>query len=137
MARDLIHNLVREALEKANWLITHDPYPIKLGGFDMEIDLGAENILAAEKGSEKIAVEIKTFAGLSKIYEFHLAVGQFVDYRIALQIKEPERILYVAITEDIYEDLFQLPFAQTVIKELKMKLMVINVVKNEIIQWIN
>ena len=137
MAKDLIHRVVRLALEKADWRVTHDPYPLKVGGFDMEVDLGAENLVAAERGSERIAVEIKTFAGLSKVYEFHLAIGQFVDYRIALQSKEPDRDLYLAITEDVYEDFFQRPFVQTVIQTLSLKLIVVNRNKTEIAQWIN
>jgi len=137
MARDLIHQLVRLALEKDGWLVTQDPYAIKVGGFDMEIDLAAENLLVAEKGLEKIAVEIKSFAGLSKVYDFHLAVGQFVDYRIALRVKEPERILFVGITDEVWDSLFQLPFAQMVIAELKMKVIVVNPDKKEIVQWIN
>jgi hypothetical protein len=32
MARDLIHQLIRQALETDGWLITQDPYPIKIGG---------------------------------------------------------------------------------------------------------
>ena len=103
----------------------------------MEIDLAAENLLVAEKGLEKIAVEIKSFAGLSKVYDFHLAVGQFVDYRIALRVKEPERILFVEITDEVWDSLFQLPFAQMVIAELKMKVIVVNPDKKEIVQWIN
>jgi hypothetical protein len=135
MARDLIHFVVKHALEKEGWKVTHDPFPIKIGGFDMEIDLGAEIIFAAEKDSEKIAIEIKTFAGLSKTYEFHLAVGQFIDYRIALKVREPNRVLYIGITDDIYEDVFQLPFAQMVIEELGMKLIVVNAEKTEIVLW--
>ncbi len=137
MARDLIHNLVKTALQKADWHITHDPYPLKVGGFDMEVDLGAENLVAAERGMERIAVEIKTFSGMSKVYDFHLAVGQFVDYRIALQEKEPDRQLYLAITEDIFDELFQRPFVQTVIQTLGLKLIVVNISQTEITQWIN
>jgi Holliday junction resolvase-like predicted endonuclease len=69
MARDLIHNIIRKALENEGWTITQDPYPIKVGGFEMEIDLAAENLFAAERESEKIAVEIKSFAGVSKVYD--------------------------------------------------------------------
>jgi XisH protein len=137
MAKDLIHNLVKQALINDGWLITHDPYPIKLGGFDMEIDLGAENMLAAQRANQKIAIEVKTFAGLSKVYDFHLVVGQFIDYRVALQVKEPDRLLFVAITEDIYEEVFELPFVQMVVKEIGMKIVVVNAQKNEITKWIN
>jgi len=92
----------------------------------MEIDLAAENLLVAERGTEKIAVEIKSFAGVSKVYDFYMAVGQFVDYRIALRVREPERILFVGITDEIWDGIFQLPFAQMVISELTMKLIVVS-----------
>jgi hypothetical protein len=36
------------------------------------LDLGAEQLIAAEKDGEKIAVEIKCFVAVSAIYEFHL-----------------------------------------------------------------
>jgi XisH protein len=137
MAKDLIHQLVKSALINDGWAITHDPYPIKLGGFDMEIDLGAETILAAERNSQKVAIEVKTFAGLSKVYDFHLAVGQFVDYRVALKIKDPQRILYVGITEDVYEEVFALPFAQLVCEEIGINILVVNPVNQSITKWIS
>jgi XisH protein len=136
MARDLIHNIVKNALINDGWHITHDPYPVKVGGFEMEIDLGAENLVAAEREGEKIAIEVKTFAGLSKVYDFHLAVGQFIDYRIALKTKEPERILYVGITDNVYEEVFELPFPQMVIKEINMKIIVVNPDLNTVVKWI-
>ena len=137
MARDLIHNLVKTALQNAGWKITHDPYPLKVGGSDMEVDLGAETLMAAEKDTERIAVEIKTFAGLSKVYDFHLAVGQFVDYKIALHSKDPDRQLFVAITADVYEDLFQIPFAKLVVETIGMKLIVVDKDGKDIKAWIS
>jgi len=61
----VFHYAVRKGLEKEGWLITDDPLRIQAGGADMEIDLGAEKIIAAERGEEKIAVEIKSFIGTS------------------------------------------------------------------------
>lgn len=63
MAKDIYHNAVRTALEKDGWTITHDPYNIveKDSNIDYEIDLGAEKLLGAERGAEKIAVEVKSF----------------------------------------------------------------------------
>lgn len=135
MARDLVHHIVREALEKDGWKITHDPFPIRVGGFDMEIDLGAEALVAAEKAGKKIAVEIKSFAGYSKVYDFHLAVGQFFDYRRALKEKEPERDLFVGILDDTYEEVFKLPFVQMVMEELNMKLVVVNGESKKVVLW--
>ncbi len=60
-ARDLFHNAVVHALQKDGWTITDDPLTIRYGKDRVSIDLGAERLLAAERGNEKIAVEIKSF----------------------------------------------------------------------------
>lgn len=56
-------------------MITHDTYPLQAGTFDIAIDLGAEKVIAAEREGLKIAVEIKSFLGPSKISEFYGALG--------------------------------------------------------------
>ena len=61
MAKDKYHQHVRTALENDGWIITHDSLYLKIGTIQVQIDLGAEKIIAAEKNGEKIAVEIKTF----------------------------------------------------------------------------
>lgn len=83
-ARDKFHGAVRTALEKDGWTITHDPLQIKLGKIEMQIDLGAEQMLAATRGNQKIAVEIKSFLSASFITDFYGALGQFLSYKIAL-----------------------------------------------------
>jgi predicted RecB family endonuclease len=66
VAKDFFHPLVKAALIQGGWEITHDPYELKVGGVDMEIDLGAECIIAAEQQGQKIAIEVKSFlAGAS------------------------------------------------------------------------
>jgi hypothetical protein len=65
MAKDKYHYLVKQALIDEGWEITHDPYPLRKWNPDWEIDLGAERMIAAEKGSEKIAIEVKTFLAAS------------------------------------------------------------------------
>ncbi|MBW4630537.1 MAG: XisH family protein [Iphinoe sp. HA4291-MV1] len=137
MARDLFHNIVRSALEKDGWMITNDPLNIRCGGVDIQIDLGAEYLLAAQKAGEKIAVEIKNFVSASKISEFHMALGQFINYRTALRTEDPNRTLYLAIPLAIYNDFFNLPFTQTVVRENQLKLIIYNVDTEEIVQWSN
>lgn len=102
-ARDVFHNTVRLALEKDGWAITNDPLFINVNEIEFYIDLGAEKFLAAEKAGQKIAVEIKSFLGPSNISEFYVALGQSLTYRSALKKKQPDRILYLAISSDIYE----------------------------------
>lgn len=136
MARDIFHNTVRESLFKDGWTITHDPYELELGSPDYEIDLGAERMIAAQKGVEKIAVEVKSFVGKSAGYEFHQAVGQYRNYRSALDEIEPERIIFLAISEDIYESFFKLPFPQKRLMEDEIHLLVFSIEDKSVVQWI-
>lgn len=137
MARDLFHNIVRAALEKDGWTITDDPLTIRCGGVDIQIDLGLEKLLAAEKGTQKIAVEIKNFVSASKISEFHTALGQFINYRTALRLEEPERILYLAVPLTTYSSFFDLPFTKTVVQENQLKMIIYDVERENIVKWIN
>ena len=53
MARDLFHEIVRSAIEKEGWTITDDPLSIRCGGVDLQIDLGAQRLIAAQKAGQK------------------------------------------------------------------------------------
>lgn len=55
-ARDIFHNLVRLALQKDGWTITHDPLSIDLADGQLQIVLGAKRLIAAQKQDERIAV---------------------------------------------------------------------------------
>lgn len=135
-ARDIFHNAVKNALQKEQWIITHDPLSLDIGGVEMYIDLGAEKLIAAEKDGEKIAVEIKSFLGGSAISEFHTALGQFMNYRLAL-MEEPDRILYLAVPSDTYKSFFKLHFIQLVIQQYQIKLMVYDYLNEVIVKWKN
>jgi len=135
-ARDLFHDIVKLALQKDNWQITHDPYALQAGSFDLAIDLGAEKIIAADRGEQKIAVEIKSFLGSSKISEMYVALGQFITYRIALHKQDLDRILYLAVPEDLYEKFFATPFIQDLIQQNQVYLITYDVEKEIISQWI-
>ncbi len=96
MAKDIFHNTLRTALEKDGWLITHDPLTINLSKRRIFIDLGAEKLLFADKDHIKIAVEVKSFLGLSILNDFYKALGQYQLYLLALKHQYPDRILYLA-----------------------------------------
>jgi len=99
------------------------------------IDLGAERLLAAEKQGEKIAVEIKSFLNTSAITDFHLAVGQFINYRTALKIKDPQRQLFMAIPLTTYNDFFQREFAIIIIEDYQLALLVYDIEDEVIALW--
>ncbi|WP_414512938.1 XisH family protein [Nostoc sp. PCC 9305] len=135
-AKDRFHQAVKTSLTKDGWNVTHDPLQIKVGGVDMEIDLGAERLLAAERGDEKIAVEVKSFlASASPIYQFHTALGQFINYRAALRREEPNRILYLAVPDLTYNSFFQLDFPASMLQENTVKLLIYDIQLEQIVQW--
>ena len=96
-ARDLFHEAVKRGLQKEHWVITDDPLEMELDEVTLKIDLGAERLIAAERGNEKIAVEVKSFASNSAVSEFHTALGQFLNYQIMLEENESDRQLFLAV----------------------------------------
>jgi len=135
-AKDRFHAMVRIALEKEQWNVTDDPLRLEIGGTKFEIDLGAEQLLAAERGKDKIAVEIKTFLSDSPLTDYHAALGQFLNYRLALEIIDSTRILYLAIPVGAYETFFKREFAQISLERYQIKLIIYDPIQEVIVQWI-
>ena len=136
MAKDIFHNAVRVALESDGWIITDDPYRIKALDTNYEVDLGAEKVMAAEREGSKIAVEIKTFAGLSFAYEFHGALGQYLNYAAFMEIQEPDRKLFLAVARLIYEQHFQHPSIQYIVDKFGLKIIIFDPIEKKIEQWL-
>lgn len=136
-AKDIYHDNVRTALEKEKWIITDDPLRLTWGRRDFFADLGAKQLIAARKGERKIAVEIKSFTGISQATELEKALGQYILYRNILEENEPERLLYLAIIEDIFKEIFSEPIGDLVIKKNQIKLLVVDEDSEVITQWIN
>lgn len=134
---DLYHDLVKRALVKDGWRITDDPFVIQYKGLRLYADLGAEKPIAAEKQDQKIVVEIKVFSSLSLITELERAIGQYSIYHTLLKRVAPERELYLAIAQDIYQDFFQQPAIREIISDHYMRLLVFEPSREEVIQWIS
>jgi XisH protein len=137
MARDIFHNQVKTALIKDGWTITHDPFVIRISeAIKLQIDLAAENAIAAERNNEKIAIEIKSFIADSDISEFHTALGQYLNYAQAIAEQDPDRTVYLAVPSETYKDFFQLPFIQRMLQRFSVQLVIYDPDKEEIQQWI-
>jgi hypothetical protein len=134
-AKDLFHDAVKQALLKDQWMITADPLTIKIEGIRFEIDLAAEKIFAAEKAGRKIAVEVKSFLSNSALTDFHAALGQFLNYRLALQMNESDRTLYLAVPFDTFDSFFQERFVQESVKLYQLRLIVYDPLKEVFIEW--
>jgi hypothetical protein len=143
--RDAIHNIIRQALVKEGWEITDDPYVISYGERFLFIDLPARldvlngiagRFIGARRGSSRIAVEIKEFRGNSAIADLEQAIGQYVLYQLLLKQVDPDRELYLAVTDKTFEGIFSEPIGELVMRELPMKLLIVDVKAVEVKRWI-
>lgn len=136
-SRDSIHAPVKSALRQAGWHITADPYVISYGERFLFVDLGAEGrFIGAERGNCRIAIEIKELRGRSVMAELEQAIGQYVLYQLLLAQVDPARILYLAVTTQVYDELFQEPIGKLVLRDLPLKLLVVDIELQEVRQWI-
>lgn len=137
MAKDFYHQLVKNALINEGWDITHDPYYLSVGMGRRKVaaDFGAEKFIIAEKGASKILVEIKSFISPSNINELHHSVGQYDFYAMLLEEQDPERVPYLAMPKDAYEDLIREPVIQTFLERHNVKLIIFDIQQPVIHQW--
>ena len=88
-----LHDAVKNALVKDGWEITHDPLRVQWRKTRiLQIDLGATMLLAALKDARKIAVEVKSFIGISDLDDL---------YRTCLQFNEKSFLLRQWLTQRI------------------------------------
>lgn len=132
---DRIHDAVKNALVKDGWTITADPYTIAYEEIKVFADLAAERLLAVERGEQRIVVEIKTFAGRSLIHDLEVALGQYALYQGFLELTAPERKLYLAVSDDVYAELFEQKAIQLIVRRYQLALIVVNVSAEEIVAW--
>jgi len=135
-AKDIYHDTVKRALQKDGWTITHDPFPLQIGRKRLSADLGAERLINAEKGTEKIVVEVKSFVGRSDVKDLEQALGQYILYRQVLNEMQINRNLYLAISEEVFNSVFTIELGQVLLKNNLVKLIVFDKESEEIVQWI-
>ncbi|MFM6191871.1 MAG: XisH family protein [Planktothrix sp.] len=145
-ARDATHKIVKQALIKDGWEITDDPYVISYGERFLFVDLAAREsepleslkgrLISAKKDNSKIAIEIKEFRGQSSIADLQQAIGQYMLYRILLSQVDPKRVMYLAVADITYNNIFSEPVGELAIAEIPLNLLVVDVKQGEIQQWI-
>lgn len=136
--RDDLHFPVRRALEKEGWTITHDPIVIGFRDLRLKVDLGVERYFAAEKEGRKVAVEVKDFDRKSMANELQKLIGQLQLYQWALEENSPERDLYLAVSQSVYDEYIrneQTAF-HSIVERNRINLIVCDTAQEVILQWI-
>ena len=69
--------------------------------------------------------------------DFEIALGQYILYRNLISLTEPEYQIYLAIKDSIYENFFQRESIQDIVKINQLLLLVVEMEKEKILQWID
>lgn len=134
-ALDKYHDAVVTALQKDGWTV-QSPFPLTYEERRVQIDVGAEKLVAANQGAAKIAVEIKTFGSASPVTDLADAIGQFALYEDILSELEPERVLYIAIPQYAFDTFFAERFGQYFLRKRLPRAIVYNPATGDISQWL-
>jgi hypothetical protein len=102
----------------------------------MYIDLGAERLIAAEKAEQRIAVEIKSFVGDSEMDDLEKAIGQYVVYRAVLAERDPMRAIYLAVPQDVLQDIFEEPLGELLLRNNLVQVMGFDPQEEVIVKWL-
>lgn len=134
-ALDRYHNAVRNALSKDGWAITANPLTVYVGLRRVHIDTALERLLTAEQQGRKIAVEVKSFTGLSPVADLEGAVGQIALYNAVLAEVEPDRFLYLAVPVAVYESILEEPLGLIARKHILQRIVTFDPELEEVVLW--
>ena len=134
--RDSCHHQVMNALRKASWIVDESQVFLRADGLTFFADIQAQHTNGSVQ--QIIIVEVKCFSDERFDQdELYRAIGQYLIYRSVLQIRAPQLPLYLAIPSSVYDRLFRKSVVQNVIMDNQIKLLVIDVDLEEIIQWVD
>lgn len=137
MAKDAIHDSIKNALIKDGWAITAEFLQIEYEELEIFADLVAEREpIVAEKQGKKIIVEVKTFAGCSFIRELQQALGQYDLYVDIIALAGLDYDLYLAVSSVIYETFFLRKGTHEIVQRRRLQLLVVDIERAEVMQWI-
>jgi hypothetical protein len=137
-AKNIYHDAVVKALQADGWTITKDPLTLKVGERNLYVDLGAERMpIGAERGTEKIAVEVQSFTSPSPVADLQQALGQFAMYRVIIAAQEPDRTLFMAVPQHVYDGILSEELGQIVLDGADLNLLVFDSAKGQVVRWIS
>lgn len=64
-------------------------------------------------------------------------LGQFLSYTLAMDELHPEHILYLAVPLDTFDDFFRLEFGQLAIQRYRLRRIVYDPERQEIVEWLD
>ncbi len=135
MAFDVCHDQIVRALQKAGWRIDGESVQLAIEERTGFIDIRARR---DTNGSiqQVLYIEVKCFSDENRMTtEVYTALGQYMVYRTMLDRLNLTMPLYLAVPEDTFTKIFDSVIME-IVRRNQMKLMIVNIDQETIVQWI-
>jgi hypothetical protein len=133
-AKDRYHDTVKRALIKDGWHVLRENATFIIESRHIQIDLKVSKTINDQPMT--LFVEIKSFLRQSVMEDLEHAVGQYVLYRLVINDAGIESSrLFLAVPRTAHDSILSEPIGQLTTKELSMRIVVIDIEKEEIVQW--
>lgn len=125
-----------ELYSKDGWRIADQHFRLAVGKRNVYVDLRA--VHAVNGTSRQIMlVEVKCFPDSDTILqELYTAVGQYLFYRVMLNMLDDPTPLYMSIPQTVFESELD-ETASQFLRETRIRLIIVNLEEERIVQWIN
>ena len=127
-AQDSCQPQIVRALEKAGWLVNTKVKAIRSASI-----LAHPDIEAFKDEQLHIIVEVKCFPGANRTQELYIALGQYIVYRELLKTKRPDALLFLAVPHDD-PDMVD-PVINTTLEVNHVKMLLVDLAKEEVVEW--
>ncbi len=132
-ARDRCEPQVIQALQKDGWTLVSQPFSIRVS----RVENALADLSFRRDETTVIVIEVKCFDGIRPLQdELYHAVGQYIFYRNAMRLVGLNLPLFLTVPLEVYQTFFQRQTVQAVIQEAKIQIIVVDIDREEIDQWI-
>jgi len=134
--QDLYHDVVRDALRKDGWRITHTALQLKARAESNAGALWEGPWLIADKDERKVAVAVSSFVGRSNLADITQTWGQLGLSRPQLHAMDSDRVVYLAVRQATYSACFGGTEGDLLLEKGHIQLVVFDPRSEVIVQWV-
>ena len=134
--QDLYHDIVRDALRKDGWRITHTALQLKAQAASRAGKLWEGPWLIADKDERKVAVAVDSFVGRSSPADVIQTWGRLGLSRPRLHALDSDRVVCLAVRQATYSACFGGIEGDLLLEKEHMRLIVFDPRAEVIVQWV-
>ena len=135
--QDLYHDVVRDALRKDGWRITHTALQLKARAESGAGELWEGPWLIADKDERKVAVAVNSFVGRSSPADLTQMWSQLALARLQLHAMDADRVVYLAVRQATYSACVAGTEGDLLLAKEHMRLIVFDPRAEVIVQWVS